>query len=152
MPIAKITITRPANATPYNAGDVVGATAAAFELPGLISGAELLITGVDLLIGATAVPAGMTSFRLWLYDGTPPSALADNAVWDLPSGDRASCLGYVDIGTPVDVGASLFVTTNEINRHIKAGASIFAYLQTIGGFTPAANSEVYTLTVRAVRM
>jgi hypothetical protein len=152
MPIAKITITRPANATPYTAGDVLGATAAAFELKGLPQDVEILITGADLLVGATAVPAGMTSFRLHLYNGTPDSALADNAVWDLPAGDRAQYLGYVDVGTPVDVGATLFVTTNELNRHVKASAGLFCYLQTIGAFTPAANSEVYTLTVRAVRI
>lgn len=144
------TVTRPANATAYTANDVVGATAAAIDL-GVVgpSGGEILIKAVALEIDVVAVPAGMTTFRLALYSVTPPSALADNAAFDIPSGDRASFLGFVTIGTPVDEGATLYVEANEINKRVTlAGTHLFAYLVTAGGFTPAGNSEVYKVTIK----
>lgn len=147
-----LTVTRPANATPYTANDVLGG-ALTFAGIGSTSGGEVLITSASLEIDVTAVPAGMSSFRLYLYNVTPPSALADNAAWDIPAGDRASFLGYVDLGTPVDLGSTLYVKADIINAQIKlAGSSVFGYLVTNGGFTPAGNSEVYVATLHAVAL
>lgn len=146
------TVTRPANATPYTANDVLGAAAAAITFANIApsAGGEIIITGTELEIDVAAVPTGMTSFRLYLYSVTPPSALADNAAWDLASGDRASFLGYVDLGTPVDLGSTLYVRTDAISAQFTAaGSSLFGYLVTNGGFTPAGNSEVYKVTLRA---
>jgi hypothetical protein len=95
----------------------------------------------------------MTSFRLHLYRETPPSALADNAAWDLPSGDRAAYRGYIDLGSPADVGSTLFCQVDQINKHVKLHSgetSLYGYLVTNGGFTPAANSEVYVPTLHAI--
>lgn len=152
--VAVLPITRPANATPYAANDAVGAALAALTFPSMgPSGGSIMLTSVELEIDVTAVPAGMSTFRLYLYSVTPPSALADNAAWDLPSGDRASFLGYVDLGAPVDLGSTLYVRIDQINVHIKlAGTSLFGYLVTNGAFTPAGNSEVYTVTLHAVAL
>lgn len=148
-----LTITRPANVTAYTANDVVGQTATAalqFSSVGT-SGASILITGAQLEIDTNAIPSGMTNFRLYLYNVTPPSALADNAAWDLPSGDRASFLGYIDLGSPADLGSTLYTETSNINKQLKlSSANIFGYLVTNGGFTPAANSEVYVVTLHTV--
>lgn len=143
------TITRPANATPYNAGDVVGG---AFEFTGLGSGPFLLLlTNAALRIDVAAIPAGMTSFRLHLYSLTPPSALADNAPWDLPAGDRDAYLNYIDLGSPADVGSTLYAEVDSLNRLVRPGAAgLFAYLVTNGAFTPAGNSEVYVPTLYAI--
>lgn len=144
-----LTITRPANQTPYTALDVVGG-ALTFTSMGP-SGGRIMLTSTQLELDITAIPSGMTSFFLALYNVTPPSALADNAPWDLPSGDRASFLGIVQLGTPVDLGSTLYVEQNIINKQIKlAGTSLFGYLVTQTGYTPAANSEVYVNTLHAV--
>ncbi len=93
----------------------------------------------------------MTSFRLHLYNTRPASALADNAAWDLPSGDRSAYLGYVDLGTPVDVGSTLFVQTTGIgSKQIKMGvtSSLFGYLVTNGGFTPSSD-DVFAVRLNA---
>jgi hypothetical protein len=141
------TVTRPANTTAYAAGDVVGGAITFAELP---KGINLLVTSAALRIDVAAIPTGMTSFRLHLYSLTPPSALADNAVWDLPAGDRACYLGYIDIGSPADVGSTLFVQADGVNKHLLSrGTGVFGYLVTNGGFTPAGNSEVYTPTLHA---
>jgi hypothetical protein len=150
---AQTSTTRPSNTTAYIAGDVCGAAAAAIEFASIGPAAgHIIITDADLRVDVTAVPAGMTSFRLHLYNVTPPSALADNAVWDLPAGDRASYLGYIDLGSPVDVGATLFVQSGTINKKLKMGTttSLFGYLVTNGGFTPS-SATVKTIRLNAMR-
>lgn len=144
------TVTRPANTTAYTAGDVVGG-AITFDGAGPFGGSAI-ITSADLRVHVAAIPAGMTSVTLHLYDATPPSALADNAPWDLPAGDRASYLGFLSIGTPVDVGSTLFCQLDAINKQVRLGSSssLFGYLVTNGGFTPAGNSEVYVPTLYAI--
>jgi hypothetical protein len=159
---SKVSITRPANTTAYTAGDVVGdvTSGGVIRFPGFGpgTGREVLITSASLEVDVTAVPAGMTSFRLHLYRVTAPSAFADNAEWNLPSGDRADYLGYIDLGSPAVMGITnktLFVQTDQINKHLRTGAgedAIYGYLVSAGGFTPAANSEVYAVTLFGVAL
>ena len=141
---------RPANTTAYGSGDVVGPATAVggavleFTNMGAV-GKDIIITDVDLTVALAAVPSGMTSFRLHLYNATPPSALGDNTAWDLPASDITSYLGYIDMGTPVDVGSSLFVQTSGVNKKLRMGAStsLFGYLVTNGGYTPASATVYY---------
>lgn len=148
--VSNVTITRPANTTPYTAGDVLGG-ALTIATIGPTTG-HVFITDGSLLPQITAVPAGMTSFRLHLYDATPVSAIADNGAWTFTSTDWPNYLGYVDLGSPVDVGSGLFVQATALNKKVKiaTGTGIFGYLVTNGGFTPAGNSEVYSLQLGAV--
>ena len=147
------TVTRPANTTPYTAGDVVGGAIPLVGLPNSALVQDLYITSADLRVDVSAVPSGMTSFRFHLYNATPPSAIADNAAWDLPSGDRASYLGYVDVGSPADAGATLYSQVDQVNKHIRPGpAGVWAYMVTNGGFTPAGNSEVYAPCIQAIAL
>lgn len=151
------TLTRPNDTAQYTAGDVIGAAAgstAALTFASIGTAAKVIrITGVRLEIDVNAVPSGMTSFRLHLYNVTPPSALGDNAVWDLPAGDRASYLGYVDLGTPADVGSTLYVQSTGLDYDFLMGATtgLFGYLVTNGTFTPSA-STVKAITLYAMGM
>jgi hypothetical protein len=110
---------------------------------------HIIITDADLRVDVTAVPSGMTAFRLHLYDVTPPSALGDNAAWDLPAGDRAAYLGYIDLGTPVDVGSTLFVQTPVNKKVTLLSSSVFGYLVTLGGYTPS-NAAVKSVRLNAI--
>lgn len=146
---APVSVTRPANTTPYSAGDVVGG-AITFTNMGPSAG-RILLTSTQLELDIASIPAGMTSFFLALYSVTPPSAIADNAQFNLPAGDRPSFLGIVQLGSPADLVDTLYVEQNIINKQIKlAGTSLFGYLVTVGGFTPAANSEVYVVSLHSV--
>ena len=145
-------VTRPANVTPYTAGDVVGGVIT-FSSFGASNGQLIMLTSAYLRYDVAAVPTGMANMRLYLYDATPPSALADNAAWDLPSGDRSNFLGYIDLGTPVDLGSTLFTQSDGLNKHVALGAattSLFGYLVTTGGYTPAANSETFAVVLRGL--
>ena len=59
------TITRAANTTPYIANDVYGG---AFELPNFgNNGGHVLLTAIRSILNISALPAGMSSFLLYLY-------------------------------------------------------------------------------------
>lgn len=147
------TLTRPATTPGYSANDVVmdtGGVPLSFTL-GAGAG-EYMITSASLQINASAIISGETSYILELYNVTPPSALADDAAWDLPSGDRASYLGEVLLGSPVDKGSTLFVETHGINKQITlASANLFYYLVTVGAHTSTA-SRVYVTMLHTVKV
>lgn len=134
-------------AAAYGAGDIIDV---AKEFQGGPTGGKIRITSVELQVAHTAVIAGETSYRLYLYDVTPPGEFEDNDAWDLPAGDRASFLGYVDLGTPVDLGSTLYVQTLGVNKELSlSGSSLFGVLVTVGAFTPTAAARKVTLHIQA---
>lgn len=147
-------ITRPANTTAYTANDVVGGVLT-FSNVSPVAGGPIMLTSIDLRYDVASIPSGMTSFRLYLYNATPPSAIADNGAWDLGSGDRSAFIGFVDLGAPADIGSTLFAQVDGVNKqvHCASGStSLFGYLVTLGGYTPAANSETVQVTLRGVAL
>lgn len=152
-----VTLTRTADTNAYTANDAVGANTSSggavltFTGLGPSPGGDVIVTTVKLEVDVNAVPSGMTSFRLYLYDSSPGSALADNAAWDLPSGDRAAFKGYIDLGTPVDLGSTLYVKTDGVNSQLSvaAGGTLYGYLVTNGGYTPG-SGDVFKITLHAV--
>jgi len=148
---AAVTITRPSNTTAYTTGDVVGDTAgsAIITLPSIgPSGGYVLLQSVRLMIGNTSIPSGMAGFRLHLYTASP-TAIADNAAFDLASGDVASYAGFIDLPTPQDLESTLFTQTDYCGTAIKLAtgqSSLFAQLETRGAYTPASGT-LYNLRV-----
>ena len=137
-------------AAAYLAGDIMQG-AREFTNVGPAGGGEVLIVNTRLQVSETAVQSGETSYTLHLYTVTPPSALADNAVWDLPSGDRASYVGSVTLGAVVDLGSTLYVEQTGLTKAIRvpAGGSLFGYLVTNGAFTATAVARSVTLKALA---
>jgi hypothetical protein len=151
-----VAVTRTNDTNAYLANDIIGAatgsTAALTFANAGLSARSIMITSTRFWIESTGVISGETSYNLHLYGITPPSALGDNAPWDLPSGDRASYLGVLNLGTPVDLGSTLYVEANGINKQIKlAGTSLFAYLVTVGPYTPTA-SRVHNIELHTVQL
>lgn len=143
---ASVSQTRPNDTSAYTARDVIGtstSTTAALEFAGMAppGGGKIMITSARLSVNASTKPSGMGTFFLALYSATPASALGDNAAWDIPSGDRATFLGKLALGSPEDEGSTLFIETDGLNKQITlTGSSLFAYLVTEGGFTPTAQT------------
>lgn len=142
-----VTITRPSNTTAYTAGDVVGDTNGSailtFTNAGP-SGGFVILQSVSLVFNDSSVPSGMGAFRLHLYSAAP-TAIADNAVFDLVSGDRANYMGYIDLSTPLDFGSSLYTQTDYSGRLVKlaaASTTLYAELETRGTYTPVSASTV----------
>ena len=139
------TITRPSNTTGYTAGDVVGDTGGSAIISLTSAGPAagfVIIQSISLVFSDSAVPSGMGAFRLHLYSASP-TAIADNAAFDLVSGDRATYMGFIDLPTPADFGSSLYTQTDYPGRLIKLGAAsttLFAELETRGAYTPVSAS------------
>jgi hypothetical protein len=153
---AAVDITRPANTTAYTALDVLGTGTGDDAIITLSSigpsGGFVIVQSIELVLGISAVPSGMSGFRLHFYNAKPAAA-ADNSVFDVGSADRGKYIGYVDLPTPVDLGSTCFTQIDFPGKLFKldtGSTSLFCELQTIGGFTPAANSEVYSLRVKTL--
>lgn len=148
-------ITRPANTTAYLAGDVVGFVAATggailhFPNIGTRSRRTTRLIGSSLMIYSTGLISGEAQYRLRCYNAPPASALGDNDPWDLADADRASYLGKLDLGTPVDEGANLYIEAEQAKDVKLEGPDMWAYLQTIGPYTPT-SGRVYVPTIHAV--
>jgi hypothetical protein len=141
------TITRPSNTTAYAAGDVVGDTGGSAIISLTSAGPSagfVIIQSISLVFSDSTVPAGMGAFRLHLYSASP-TAITDNAVFDLVSGERATYMGFVDLPTPADLGSSLYTQTDYPGRLIKlaaASTTLFVELETRGAYTPVSASTV----------
>lgn len=160
---AAVTITRPSNTTTYNAGDVIGvadsgtpanAGSAIITLPSIgPSGGYILVQSVRLMIGNTSAPAGMGAFRLHFYTASP-TAILDNAAFDLVSGEVSSYAGYVDLPALQDFGSILMTQADYPGTLIKlaaASTTLFAELETRGGYQPASGTlyDLRVLTLEA---
>lgn len=143
---SSVVFDRPNDTTAYFAGDVIAANGQSYvtfsEL--LNEGADIYITNASVLIESASVPAGMGSFRLHLYNEAP-SGTTDNAAFAMGSGDAAKYKGYVELASPVAVGGSYIYRRNDtVNVQVALASgesSLYGVLQTLNGWTPAANSE-----------
>ncbi len=152
--VSSDTLNRGNNVTGYTAGDVYGDI---IEFANITSAADVqvILTSVDIIFNITALPSGMGSFTLFLYNVTPPSAIADNGAFSLPSGDRASiltpagiALGSAALATG---GGSVVLQADNLNLQFKpTSTSLFGYLVTGSAFTPTAVSETATIRARAL--
>lgn len=149
-----VSITRPSNTTQYTAGDVIGiadsgtAANAGSAIHTLTtagpSGGYILLQSAALIFSDSSVISGMAGFRVHLYSSSP-TAILDNAVYDLVSGDRSAYIGYFDLPTPADLGSTIYTQVDSIGRQIKLGSastSLFAQIETRGTYTPASGSTI----------
>jgi hypothetical protein len=142
-----VTITRPSNTTAYTAGDVVGDTGGSAIISLTAAGPTagfVLVQSVSLVFSDSTVPSGMGAFRIHMYSASP-TAIADNATFDLVSGDRAAYMGYIDLPAPQDLGSTIYTQTDYPGRLIKlaaASTTLFVELETRGAYTPVSASTV----------
>ena len=142
-----VTITRPSNTTAYTVGDVVGDTGGSAIISLTAAGPTagfVLVQSISLVFSDSTVPSGMGAFRIHMYSASP-TAIADNAVFDLVSGERANYMGYIDLPAPQDLGSSLYTQVDYPGRLIKlaaASTTLFVELETRGAYTPVSASTV----------
>lgn len=133
-------------AASHTAGDVVG-VAAEFALNAPTASLLKIVSASLLVAGGTNETS---TWRVYLSNVTPPSALADDAAYVLAAADRATFLGYFDFAQLVDIGDSLYIeaTPNKIIR--LTGTSVFGYLVNLTTVTPAAVARTVTLHTQVV--
>lgn len=150
--------TRPSDTNAYAALDVIADSTSAptvltFANIAPAGGGKILIDRLTYEIDVAAIPSGMIGHRLHLYS-TAPTAINDNAAYDLPAGDRAKYLGFIETPTPLDLGSTLWSDTEAQGFPIRlqvtaASSTLYGILQTLGAFTPT-SAAVKTLTLHAV--
>lgn len=145
---ATVVFQRPNNATAYTAGDVLGisgGTEAIHTLSGVgPSGGFVILQSAALLFSDSSVPSGMAAFRVHFFMETP-TGIADNAAFDLVSGDRSKYAGYIDLPTPIDLGSTIYTQVDYPGRVVKLASGVvnlFAEIETRGGYTPASGSTI----------
>jgi hypothetical protein len=148
--ISKVSVTRPDNTTPYAALDVLGTDpASVIEFTNIApqGGGTIVLLYASLMINVGS--GGPSQTRLHLYSSAP-TAIADNAAFNLPSGDRAKYLGYVTLPAPTDLGDTMFAEDDFLRKTITTtSSSVFAVAETSAVFTPAAVT-VKTWELRSV--
>ena len=154
-PVVTGSYTRPNDTNAYAANDVVSdSTGTPTNLTiatGLTSGSSAIITSARIRIDIAAIPAGMGGFRIALFSSAP-TAINDNAAFDLIDADKAKLLDIIDIDTPIDLGSRLWGTTKNINSHIQlATANLYAQLITKNAYTPSAQ-DVFTIYLGLMEM
>lgn len=145
LPVSFPAFSAAATFTPAAASHVAGDVNGGAQEFALAAPAASLLN----IVNASLLVAGGTqetsTWRLYLFGVTPPSALADDAAFLLPSGDRASFLGYFDFAQLVDVGDTLYIEATP-NKHIRlTGTSVFGYLVNLTTLTPAAVAHTVRL-------
>jgi hypothetical protein len=133
-------------ASSHTAGDAVG-VAAEFALNAPAASLLKIVSASLLVAGGTNETS---TWRVYLSNVTPPSALADDAPYVLAAADRATFIGYFDFAQLVDIGDSLYIeaTPNKIIR--LTGTSVFGYLVNLTTVTPAAVARTVTLHTQVV--
>lgn len=134
---------RPNDTNAYAIGDVVGTIAASnliFEGISKIPGGKVIINRVELEVDVASIPTGMGAFRLYLYNSAP-TAIADNAAYNLPAADRAKCLGRILIDKPEDLGDTLYIQMDGVNFQCmlaSGSTTLYGMLVTDAAYTPTA--------------
>ncbi len=153
--------TRPNNTDTYTALDVVGESPASNlefggigpEAEGAVNG-KVVITHAALRMDRNSVPAGMTQFRLHLFNDAP-TAIADNAAFNLIDADRDKYQGYIEIPQPLDLGDTIYNDTEggyyPVRKEVEVNSigNLYGVLQTVGAYTPAAKTS-FTVSLKAV--
>jgi hypothetical protein len=132
-----MTLNASATFTPAAASHVAGdsnGVAAEFAF-NVAAGSTVCIISATLEIDGATIET--TAWQLHLFSVTPPSALADDAAFVLAAGDRASYLGFIDLPQVVDLGSTLYINVNNIQKQFTlTGTSVFGYLVNTTTLTP----------------
>lgn len=138
--------TRPNDTTAYDIGDVVGESPAAnlvFSNVSPFSGSQFVVAGVFLKIDVASIPTGMGAFRLHLFNAAP-TAIADNAPFNLIAADRTKYLGWINIDKPEDLGDTLYINMDNVNRKralAYGSTTLYGVLQTMAAYTPTVQTS-----------
>ena len=141
-----VEITRPANATIYTAGDVVGDVSTITKLFQNVAkaiGTGVRIYRVRIQTNDTGVLAG-SKFNLHIYQDAPDlTGITDNGAFAISYANAIKRAGKIPVVMDGSMGANDYnvIGINPVGRNITV------MLETVSGFTPSANSTKFTLVI-----
>jgi len=158
--VVTLLLTRPANVTPYTAGDEIADTAGtvaqrSFVGAGRVNGGSGTIDGGVLIFSDN--PAVTPTLKLYLFD-TDPTSAGDNNAYAPTDAQLATSLGVLtfsggEIGTTGTTGNIMFDSGPAMIDYVCAGGSTTLYflLVTRTAFTSGAVSSTITLRLRCTQ-
>lgn len=138
-------------AAAYSAGDIISTAkefAFAYGDGTPVEGGSLIrILSSVTKISAAALISGEGAYTLQNYAVAQSTVQADNDPWTLTAADLAAYRGALSLGTPVDLGAALYVKTQFTDQQDfrLIGTSLFSRLITVGAATFVAVDRQVTL-------
>lgn len=132
----------------HSAGDVVSTDAGEilqFDT-GLTAGSSGIILSSLVTLNQNAVFSGGAGYYLYLYSASP-TAIADNAAYNLPATDLAKYIGRITISTLIDLGD--ICAANDISHNFdftlgSTDTKLYGILSCIGAETTI---DAKTLTI-----
>ncbi|MGZ8924557.1 MAG: hypothetical protein ACXW2E_01610 [Nitrososphaeraceae archaeon] len=150
-----VSLVRPGNTNQYAINDAIGDVGGSAVLSFLVVGTAgqcIMITGVEVRIDSATLPTANGPFVLRLYN-TSPTAIADNAAWDLVSGDRSKWLGDIPISAPGDRGSTCYIRIDQLAMQVLlVSSTIYGVLTTDNAITFAENSTPITVTLHTTEL
>lgn len=148
--VVSVELIRPADTNIYTANDVISTSAGSvltFSNVTKLSGSNVIVINGSIRMDINAIPSGMDEFRLHLYDSAP-TAIADNAAFNLPTADRSKYLGYVSISTAIDMGDTVYIQSINLNKLVKLVdcPDLYGILQVVDAYTPS-SGDVLTISL-----
>jgi len=144
---------RPANTTAYPVNSVYGTI---IEVTGLgVANGNLYLTDLNLMLDIAAIPSGMGVFRIYLYSANPASTLTNTQTWAISTNTAILQQPYgIALNTVLlsKDGGRVVSQNNGLQHTCKLSptGSLFLYIVTDTGFTPAANSETGRIEIAGV--
>jgi len=153
--VSTATIQRTSGNTSYQLNDVYGSIVQLSNIGP--SGGNIFINNIKIMFNTSTPPTGMTSLVIYLYSASPPSAIADNSLFNGASADRNFHLTEDGIILPIATmrgSGSFFAMASNINRQVKlatGSTSLWAYLvtQNSTSFAHTDNTETGTITINS---
>jgi hypothetical protein len=158
--VVRQSVTRPANATVYAAGEVIGTAVTAELLLDAIArsaGGKGMIADVTVIDSANQ--ATKPSLELWLFK-SPVVAVADNAAWAPTDAELANLVGIITIATSFvgtatvgDGGNCILKPSVPPMLPFECGVNddaLYGYLIVRNAYTPV-SGEVFTVIVSALQ-
>ncbi len=148
----QVTLTRPANTNTYavleTITDVSGETID-FAGAGRIEGGTGYITGLQF---ETNQAANTSAYVLYLFQEDPAAIIADEAVWNSLTGDKAIRIIPIEIPAAAKVGASGTSAISDVSdlkipyKCANGSTSLKGQLKTVDGFV-AASGQLFDITI-----
>lgn len=156
--LATASFTRPANTTPYDAGDLVANNTTAASVAPMTFTVARTAGGTGMIrrarIRKTGTGTTGASFRLHLYRTAPATITnGDNGAWS--TSGSADYIGAIDVTidrafTDGTAGNGVPLSGSEINFDLPSGTTIRGLLEARGAYTPI-SGEVFTVDLEVLQ-
>lgn len=163
MAVVSASFVRPADTTPYTAGDLIANSVTAGSVVPLswtaarVAAGSMLLRRTRVRRNKTATPTSNAAVRIHLFKAAPTTAVGDNTSLGMSGTGQitgmANYLGYVDVTIDqafADGGVGVGWPAGDIQIVLASGQTIYGLLEDRSGMTPA-SAETFTVELELMQ-